>query len=122
VDIEQALADGYRLLRVYEIYDWGANETTTDLFKPMIAHLIKGKVQSKAGAEYLSEENKSEMIKAWGGIGVDLREGDWRGSPAKYQFYKVLLNSLWGKLAQRVQGKTMTKIISEWKDLNAIIK
>lgn len=122
VDLEQAITDNYTVLRVYEIYDWGWENTSTDLFKPMIGHLIRGKVQSKPGAENLSAEKKESMINAWAKIGVNLSEGEWRGSPAKYQFYKVMLNSLWGKLAENVLGHTSTKFINSWRELDNILK
>lgn len=122
VDLEQALVDGWRVLRVYELYDWGAAPTTDQLFKSMIAHLIKGKVQSKTGAENIPQAKKQEMIRAWAEIGIDLSSGEWRSAPSRYQFYKVLLNSLWGKLAQNQMMRTSTKFVNQWSELDEILR
>ena len=120
-DLEQALKDGFRIIRCYEILDWGAAETTCDLFSGMIRHLIKGKVQSKTGAESIPPAKRESMIRAWAAIGVQLDPDGWKGNPALYQFYKVLLNSLWGKLAQN-RIRRETKIIKSWEQLESIIE
>jgi hypothetical protein len=121
-DLEQALKDGFKILQCYEVYDWGADKTTTTLFDDMIRHLIKGKVQSKVGVENDSADKRRNMVEAWKRkINVQLDAENWKGNPALYQFYKVLLNSLWGKLAQN-QVRRQTKFVKCWKEFETILE
>ena len=86
--------DGGKILRVYQIYDWGAANTRTDLFKPMICSLIARKVQSKEGTAGLSIEKKAAMTRAWRKAGVVLPPDGWLESASNYNTAKILLNSV----------------------------
>lgn len=68
VDLEQALEDGWRVPRCYEIYDWGVDNTTTTLFASMISvSEMAGYFYSKT--TFFSATNKRESSKQeWGRI------------------------------------------------------
>jgi hypothetical protein len=93
VDLEAALEDdGGRVARCYEILCWNPKLTRTDLFHGMIKNLIALKVQSKAGVETLSGEQRQGMADAWSEVGVKLLPDAWNDSPARYLLTKILLN------------------------------
>lgn len=94
VDLESFLAEGSRVLQVWEIYDWGCGNKTTELFAPMIRSLIRKKVSSKEGIDLLDEASKKLFIERWAEIGCDLSGCDFKAAKSVNMFAKVSFSHL----------------------------
>ena len=102
--------DGGRILRVYEIYDWGASDTRTDIFRSMITSLISKKVQAKEGTSLLCAQQKAAMTAAWKEVGVHLSPNGWVESASNYNTAKILLNSVSFFMLTRLPGVQKPKL------------
>jgi hypothetical protein len=40
-ELELALEHGYKILKIYEIWDWGVEDRTTDLYKGYLQHFCE---------------------------------------------------------------------------------
>ena len=106
-ELKLAVRKGYRVLRIYQVLHYA--EQSGDLFKGYInAHLaekVKASVydfadDQEAKQRYCQEYKERE--------GIDIRPEELVPNPGKRAITKLMLNSLWGKYAQRPnQQKTV---------------
>lgn len=121
VEIDAALAAGYKLLKLYCIYHY--RETSTELFKPYINLFLKIK-QEKSGIppdvidgkmtldEYIQQYSTRE--------GIALEKDAIEVNSGLRLIAKIMLNSLWGKLVQR-SNMEQTEIINDFQSLSALV-
>lgn len=96
VELQRAIREGYTINKIHEIHHY---KQRGDLFKGIIGKYFKGKQESswKGKPEDLPTfiaENKRLY-------GVDLDPEKCVYNPGRRQLCKLILNSLWGKFAQR---------------------
>ena len=103
-EIYFAMQNGYRLVKIYEVYHWP--KKTTDVFKSYICFFLKLKVQASG---YPSSCNTQEAKDAFvadyeSRYGVELDPLAIKKDSALKQFAKFCLNNLWGFLAKNNNG------------------
>lgn len=101
IEFLTALRNGYKLVQIHR-YDQYTK--TPSLWREKILDFYLEKMLNSGNPP----ENKEEFIKKWEdrfGIGEEIRksidEGRWGNYPAKKQTAKIMINSAWGKHAQR---------------------
>ncbi|XP_072400453.1 uncharacterized protein [Diabrotica undecimpunctata] len=100
LEINKAIEKGYKILEVYEV--WNFKQTSTDLFKGYVKDFMKIKLETSPH-KYASNEEYARVVKEQMGIDLDLE----KISPnlGKRAVAKLCLNSLWGKFGQRMNMK-----------------
>ncbi|XP_054622457.1 uncharacterized protein LOC129182178 [Dunckerocampus dactyliophorus] len=111
IEVIEAVRKGYFLAEIYEI--WNFEEKSDVLFKDYIYTFLKQKQEASgypSGVETL--QTKQGYIRDYKEKqGIDLDPEKIVYNPAKRQIAKLLLNSLWGKLAQR-SNQLSTSLVS----------
>ena len=121
VEIHKALQHGYRLLNVYEIYQY---ETREKIFDTYVDTFMKMKQESSGVPK--------KCLNAEGGVdpellndyieeyfeheGVRLDANNIKHNPGQRTVMKALLNSLWGKLAQN-EDAVIVSFVDSMPDL-----
>ena len=117
VELELAVSEGYIIQQVYQIYHY--KERTRSLFKAFILHMLKGKLEASGYPESVTDESDKiiyiQMVKTKTGIDLDPKNIKYNAAVRNY--YKLKLNSLWGKLAQNPHKKTHTEIVRDCQKL-----
>ena len=97
-EIHYALSVGYTVTAIHKLLIF--EESSCDIFKGYVSHFIKCKLEASSPPENY-DEFREECLERYG---FDL--GEMQLNKAKRQSYKLLLNSLYGKMAQRNKSKT----------------
>lgn len=123
-EVELAVQNGYQISHIYEIIHFGPNERSDTLFRPYVEFFLTMKQESE-GWEKLGASSKTpteeEMVRVADQLFHDNGElghihiEKVKVSKLKRAFAKLLLNSLWGKLAQKTRNKMQTTIYSMQK-------
>ena len=121
-ELHLAIEMGYTVLDVYEVYHYEQTTANTtdnftgkhvDLFGPYVNLLLKMKTESSgfpSGCE--SDNQKQEYVDNYAKVeGIQLELDNIKPNKPKRLIAKVLLNSLYGKMSQRI-GRTRTKIVN----------
>ena len=118
IELQAALDRGYQLLEVYEV--WHFSETTQydkttgsgGIFAKYIDVFLKVKQESSGYPDWCKTEQDKEKFKRdyLNAEGISLESVE--KNPGLRAVAKIMLNSLWGKLAQR-DKMTKTEYISE---------
>ena len=114
-EIQEALKQNYKLISIYEV--WHFPKKSNKLFKIYINAFLKGKQTASGFPDGCdTEEQRLKYIQDYfdnEGVLLDINEiflnSGWRA------INKLLLNNLWGKLAEQY-NKTQFKIISDPKE------
>ncbi|KAL3122071.1 hypothetical protein niasHT_009364 [Heterodera trifolii] len=106
VELNRALLLGYRVLQVHEVwhYDqWASPESGNGLFNDYVNTFLRLKAEASgwpAGCD--DEAARAEHVRLFAEQeGVHLRHDNIGHNPGLRQLAKDLLNSLWGKMAER---------------------
>lgn len=104
VEIDEALKNGYEILHVHEVWNWGVGERTNDLFTSFINTFLKIKLTGAGFPSYvvtdLEKINYCKELKSREDI--DITPEEITDNPGIRNLGKSALNSLWGKLCQGV--------------------
>ncbi|XP_073254414.1 uncharacterized protein [Porites lutea] len=111
IELEEALAQGYDVLQVHEI--WHFPHTSTQLFAQYINTLkLKQEAEGWPASVGTDELNRQEYIAAYlEHEGVQLEYAQIEKNPAKRALAKLMLNSFWGKFGQ-ASNKCQVEAIS----------
>lgn len=106
-ELDKALQKGYRVLQVFEIWNYHSKET--GLFAPYINHFRKGKQQVGGWQKGCDTENKRDRyikdnFKREGVMLDKSKIGEEKNVP-EYNRCKLCLNSFWGKMAESTDRK-----------------
>uniref|UniRef100_A0A914HLZ0 DNA-directed DNA polymerase n=1 Tax=Globodera rostochiensis TaxID=31243 RepID=A0A914HLZ0_GLORO len=108
VELNAALALGYRVLAVYEVWDytaWTSLEAGNSLFSGYVDLLLRLKVEASGWpADCVTADQRARFVDAYAqreGIHIDAQHVEH--NPGLRAVVKALLNALWGKLAQRAE-------------------
>ena len=99
VELKNAIRKGYVVNRVYEVYVW--KETTKDMFSDYVRCFYKTKTEAAGWPTQDPESRQAFLTKILERVGVDIQFDDVKKNKGLKFVAKLLLNSLWGKLAQR---------------------
>ncbi|XP_074645851.1 uncharacterized protein LOC141902110 [Tubulanus polymorphus] len=112
LEVQKAVKLGYKLLDIYEIWDWETNET--GLFEDYIGKFLKVKTEASGWpAKDMSREQKDKFISDYlEREGIQLEEDKIKKAKGMRTVAKLCLNSMWGKLGQN-ENKTTAKYISD---------
>lgn len=120
-EVKLAISRGYIMEDIYEILHY---DTVSDnLFKAYINMFLKIKQEASGWPSWCkTEEDKLEYIRRYEEKeGIHLENENIMKNPGLRFIAKLMLNSLWGKLAQR-PNMPQTKIIQDYKDYFDIIE
>uniref|UniRef100_A0A183BP01 DNA-directed DNA polymerase n=1 Tax=Globodera pallida TaxID=36090 RepID=A0A183BP01_GLOPA len=108
VELNAALALGYRVQALYEVWDYGAwasLESGNSLFADYVDTLLRLKVEASGWpADCVTPEQRAQFINDYAhreGIHIDAQQV--QHNAGLRAVVKALLNALWGKLAQRAE-------------------
>ncbi|XP_041349362.1 uncharacterized protein LOC121368687 [Gigantopelta aegis] len=112
-EILKAMEKGYRVIRVYEVYNWPETmqyEPTTHeggLFADYINTFLKLKQEASGWPEWcVTEEDKNQYIRQYRDKeGIQLDQDKIVKNPGLRSLAKLCLNSFWGKYGQRLNMK-----------------
>ncbi len=115
-EMEVALSVGYTLVHVYEVLHWP--KTTTNLFSKFINQFLRLKAQASGWPKHVkTDEEKEDYIRSFSEReGVVLKKEEVEKNPGLRTLAKLLLNSLYGKFAQRHNLKK-SKFVTSSEDL-----
>ncbi|CAB3991126.1 DNA polymerase, partial [Paramuricea clavata] len=101
VELEKALEKSYQIVRIHEV--WHFPETSDDLFKDYIDTFLKIKQEASGyPKDSVTEEQKRHYVDEYlekSGIHLDPHKIEY--NPGLRALAKLMLNSFWGKFAQR---------------------
>jgi G:T-mismatch repair DNA endonuclease (very short patch repair protein) len=101
IEIDKAIEMGYQLVEVNEV--WHFSQQTTTLFWDFIKALYKAKLEASgfpSGVDSIEQKRAYvDEIYAHERFAVEINKIDF--NPGRRQMAKILLNSFWGKFAQR---------------------
>ena len=113
IEIEEALQQGYEIIKVLEI--WHFTQTSTTLFADYINTFLKLKQEADGwpAAVGTDESKRQEYLTNYlEHEGVQLDYNAIEKNPAKRALAKLMLNSFWGKFGQQ-SNKSQVEAISE---------
>ena len=113
IEIEEALQQGYEIIKLHEI--WHFTQTSTTLFADYINTFLKLKQEADGwpAAVGTDESKRQEYLTNYlEHEGVQLDYNAIEKNPAKRALAKVMLNSFWGKFGQQ-SNKSQVEAISE---------
>ncbi|XP_028405740.1 uncharacterized protein LOC114528308 [Dendronephthya gigantea] len=112
VELQKALEKGYRILQLHEVWHW--SETSDELFKDYIYTFLKIKQEASGyPKECVTEEQKQRYVAEYlEHQGIQLDPGKIEYNPGLRALAKLMLNSFWGKFAQRT-NMTKTELIKD---------
>ena len=120
VELKLALAEGYKIIDVYQIYHF--TEKSNTLFKEFILEMLRGKMEASGFPKGVN--SKSEQLEYIKNIeketGVLLNRDNISVNPGARQYHKTVLNSLWGKFAQNPSNKSQTERVTSSEKLMEI--
>lgn len=119
-ELKLALQNGYRLLRIYEVYHYeetqcyNSNSGELGLFTEYMRAFLKIKQESSGYPEWvISENDKDEYILSYlKHEGIALEKSHIRKNPGMRSIAKLCLNSLWGKFCER-PNRTKTEYVTD---------
>ncbi|XP_074648785.1 uncharacterized protein LOC141904126 [Tubulanus polymorphus] len=120
LEVQKAVKLGYKILDIYEIWDWETNET--GLFEDYIGKFLKVKTEASGWpAKDMSREQKDKFISDYlEREGIQLEEDKIKKAKGMRTVAKLCLNSMWGKLGQN-ENKTTAKYISDPGELHRML-
>ena len=112
-----AIGKGYIIDEIYEVLDYPDSECSEELFKEYVDMWLKIKQESSGWPGWcLSEIDKQKYIKDYEEHQGILLEYDKVVKNEGLRFIaKIMLNSFWGKLAQR-PNQTRTAIVTTYDE------
>jgi hypothetical protein len=120
IEMKEAVSRGYVIEEIYEIYHY--DNSRSDLFKPYVDMWLRIKQESSGYPSHVvTEEDKQQYIENYERKeGIELRKEKIEKNEALRFIAKIMLNSFWGKLAQK-PNKTRTEIIKSPNKYDEII-
>ena len=120
VELKLALAEGYKIIEVYQIYNF--KEKSNTLFKEFILEMLRGKMENSGFPKDVKSKREQdeyiETIKK--NTGVILNRDNINFNPGARLYHKTILNSLWGKFGQNPANKALTERVTSSKKLMEI--
>ncbi|XP_056022075.1 uncharacterized protein LOC130054965 [Ostrea edulis] len=115
-ELHKALDLGYRLDRIYEVWDF--ENSSQDLFRSYIDTFLKIKQEASGFPDHCqtSEQKQSYIDEIRRREGIFMNLLDIEKNPVRRTIAKLFLNCLWGKFAQRLQ-LPKTQYLTEEEEL-----
>lgn len=126
-EIMAALAQGFTVLKIYEVYhypntaQYDPTTKTGGLFSEQVDLFMKIKAEASGYPDWVTTDTeKDRFIKQFHTkVGVLLDKDNISPNPALRSIAKICLNSFWGKLGER-NNKLKTKFISSTVELEQL--
>jgi len=120
VELKKAIEKGYIIDKIYEVYHYEPDKRK--LFKKYVDMWLKIKQEASGWPKWVTDENsKLEYIKKYEDReGIKLEYDKINKNDALRYIAKIMLNSYWGKLAQK-PNQTKTEIIKTYDHYWSII-
>lgn len=110
IEIQKAVELGYRIDKIYSIVHFP--EKSNELFKEYVNTFIAKKIEAGGKDKYETKEELNKFIYDCQLRGITIDIDKMESNPAMYFAFKLCLNNLWGKYAQRVEYKNVVDIYS----------
>ena len=120
VEVMKAIEKGYVVLNLHEVWHW--EETTDELFKEYVDTFLKIKQEASGyPPDCVTDQQKQRYIDDYyEHEGIRLDPDKIVFNPGLRYLAKLILNSLWGKFAQRL-NLSKTKRVTEPKEFYAYL-
>ena len=113
-ELLRALELGYKIIEIYEVLHYPTQ--CDDIFKPYIDTWYKIKAENSGYPKGLTEDLYDKFIKDFKDReGIELNKENIQSNPGLRNIAKLMLNSLWGKFAQR-PNQPETKICKNFQE------
>ena len=122
VEVAAALARGYTLECVYEVWNWPPEQRSNGLFRDFINSFIKLKLMGAGFPKLdMTDDEKSEYARELSEReGIDIKAEEIEDNPGIRALGKQVVNSLWGKICQNTD-KSKTVYISNPAEYFALL-
>ncbi|XP_074645914.1 uncharacterized protein LOC141902174 [Tubulanus polymorphus] len=112
LEIQKAVELGYRIIGIFEIWNWERSET--GLFADYIRKFLKVKTEASGwpSPDMTRAEKDQFLSDYFEREGIRLEENNIKKAKGMRTVAKICLNSMWGKLGQN-EKKTTAKYISD---------
>ena len=116
-ELKLAISKGYKITEIFEVLHYPENATSSELFKKYVDMWLKIKQESSGWPSWcLNEEDKQRYIEEYlTSEKVQLEYDKIEKNEALRFIAKIMLNSFWGKLAQR-PNQPRTAIINTYDE------
>ena len=103
VEVKKALELGYKMIEIYEVLHYNENQRSKDIFKKYIDLWLKIKQEASGWPNWCkTEEDKYKYIEDYEKVeNIRLDYNKICKNEALRYIAKIMLNSFWGKLAQK---------------------
>lgn len=115
-EIEYALSLNYKILEIHECH---AYESSDFVFKHFVEALNYMKTKNLSDPGKISTELCERLNADHSNINFHFQKSDFRHNPTKKQFYKMMANSLFGKIAQK-NNKSKILYVSSQSELEKL--
>jgi hypothetical protein len=122
IEVIAALRFGYKLLKMHECWHYEETarlgEDEDGLWSPYVNHMLKSKQEASGWPRDDMDEDEKEQYIAdyFEKEGIQLEKGKIEKNETARTNAKLLLNSLWGKFAQR-SNMPKSRFLEEYEDL-----
>ncbi|CAB4015355.1 DNA polymerase [Paramuricea clavata] len=118
VELEKALEKGYRILQLNEV--WHFSKSSDRLFKEYVDTFLKIKQESRGYPKNCTtEEQRQQYVDEYLAVeGIQLDRSKIEHNPGMRALSKLMLNSFWGKFAQRA-NMAKVELISDVQTPNS---
>lgn len=115
IELKKALEKGYQILKIYEVLHYEKKSNT--LFQEYMQSWLKLKIEATGWPANVNTNDEQILyINDWcNRNGVQINKNSVVKNPALRTIAKLMLNSFWGKLAQRPNLK-QTSIVKSYND------
>ena len=104
-ELEEAVAQGYEIVKIIEVYHFPEEQRKKGLFAPYIDKWYRIKTEASGWPAWCTDDEKKErfiqQFKAREGIDLRREELNKGANPGLRSLAKLMLNSMWGKFGQR---------------------
>lgn len=120
VELELAISEGYRIIKVHQIYNF--KDSSTTLFKQFVMEMIIKKIEASGYAKNVTSslQRKEFRKNIYKNMGVKLDPQKIQFNPASRVLHKNILTNLWGKFAQSPSKRNETVLVNSTKSLMEI--
>ena len=104
-ELEEAVAQGYDIVKIIEVYHFPEEQRRKGLFAPYIDKWYRIKTEASGWPAWCTDDTKKtkflEDFKKREGIELSAHELNKGSNPGLRSLAKLMLNSMWGKFGQR---------------------
>ena len=111
-EVEEAVACGYNLVKIHEVWQFPPEQRMQRLFAPYVDTWLRLKTESSGYPRWAStDEEKRRYVAMYSEReGIALQPDNIRKNPGRKTTAKLMLNSFWGKFGENLRKSSTTAV------------